>query len=156
MDKKYLANKILNASKSELVAVLYEAIINNLEIGIESIDSGDDENLFKSVDKAREIISELNATTKGDSKIALDSKSLYIYINKIITEGKTKKDKEKLKEAIKVVTPLYEAWVELASKDSNENLNTNKSNRHIVAGMTYGKDNLNDHVLNDKGGLGQG
>ena len=162
MDREYLSNKIANANEAQLVAVLYEAAMMNLEGAIQSIEKSDKKVLAEKVEKARDIIAELNATTQGDSQIAMDTRSLYVYVNKVITQGKTEKSPEKLEEGIKVLKPLYEAWVELGEKQATEGIDKKeadpnlKKKRQIVAGMTYGKGNLTDHVLNDNDGLGQG
>ena len=162
MEREYLSNKIANANEAQLVAVLYEAAMMNLEAAAYAIEKSNEELLAEKVEKARDIIAELNATTQGDSQIAMDTRSLYVYVNKIITRGKTEKSPEKLEEGIKVLKPLYEAWVELGEKQDAEGIEKKeadpnlKKKRQIVAGMTYGKGNLTDHVMNDNDGLGRG
>ena len=162
MEREYLSNKIANANEAQLVAVLYEAAMMNLEAAAHAIEKENQELLTDKVEKTRDIIAELNATIQGDSQIAMDTRSLYVYVNKVITQGKTEKSPEKLEEAIKVLKPLYEAWAELGEKQDKEGIEKKeadpnlKKKRQIVAGMTYGKGNLTDHVLNDNDGLGRG
>ena len=162
MEREYLSNKIANANEAQLVAVLYEAAMMNLEAAAHAIEKENTELLGEKVEKARDIIAELNATTQGDSQIAMDTRSLYVYVNKVITQGKTEKSPEKLEEGIRVLKPLYEAWVELGEKQETEGIDKKeadpnlKKKRQIVAGMTYGKGNLTDHVMNDNDGLGRG
>jgi len=154
IEKEYLANRIANANDAGLVALIYEGLIDTLQSGIEYIECGNKEKLNSSINKVREILAELLATLQGDSEISSNLRSLYVYVNKIVTQAELKEDKEKLEEAIKVITPLYEAWQELGEKEELEvggaQVAAASTNRPaIVAGMTYGKGQLNDYVINN-------
>ncbi len=155
IEKEYLANRIANANDAQLVAIVYEGLMDTFQSAIECIETDNKEKLNTSVNKAREILAELLATLKGDSEISNSLRSLYIYTNKLVTEAELKKDKGKLEEAIKVITPLYEAWNELGEKDevavaSSQSGAAPASRPAIVAGMTYGKGQLNDYVINNE------
>lgn len=154
IEKEYLANRIANANDAQLVAIIHEGFISTVKSGIEHIENKDKEKLNNSTNKTREILAQLLATLEGDSEISNNLKSIYIYLNKLITEAEIKQNKEKLEEAIKVIIPLYEAWQELGEKEEaeidNSQIATTSTNKPaIVAGMTYGKGQLNDYVVND-------
>ena len=155
IEKEYLANRIANANESQLVAIMYEGFISTVKSSIGHIENKDKEELNSSTNKTREILAELLATLEGDSEIVDNLKSIYIYLNKLITEAEIKQDKAKLEEAIKVINPLYEAWQELGEKevagtdDDSQIASTPAKTPSIVAGMTYGKGQLNDYVIND-------
>ncbi len=154
MEKEYLANRILNANDTQLVELLYEGFIATSKSAIDHIENKDIENLTRAANKDREILTELLATLDGNSEIANNLRQLYIYLNKLVTEAEVKRDKSKLEEAIRVATPLYEAWKELGDKEDTELSNIQSANTSvkmpsIVAGMTYGKGQLNDYVIND-------
>lgn len=74
---------------------------------------------------------------------------MYIFLNKLIIEGVLEKSVEKLEKAIKIVTPLDEAWGELGAKEAAAMIENSKGPA-IVAGVTYGKGQLNDYVLNNE------
>ena len=154
IEKEYLANRIANANDAQLVAIMYEGFMSTVKSGIEYIENKDKEKLNESINKTREILAELLATVEGDSEIASNLKSIYIYLNKLVTEAEIKQDKTKLEEAIGVITPPYEAWQELGEKGELETedaqIDTPIKTPSIVAGMTYGKGQLNDYVINDE------
>ena len=154
IEKEYLANRVTNANGAQLVEIIYEGLISTVKSGIEHIENKNKEELNNSINKSREILAQLLATVEGDSEIADNLRSIYIYSNKLITEAEIKQDKTKLEEAIKVITPLYEAWQELGEKgeieDNPQVDSTPAKGPSIVAGMTYGKDQLNDYVINDE------
>ncbi|KXZ39075.1 flagellar protein FliS [Alkalithermobacter thermoalcaliphilus JW-YL-7 = DSM 7308] len=146
IEKEYLASRVMTANDAQLVAILYEGLIDTINEAIENIN--EKEKLERAVNKIRDILAELLSTLKGDSDIANNLRSLYIYINRLITDGQAKKDIQKFKDAIKVITPLYEGWSELGEKISKEE-GINPKKPAIVAGATYGKGHLNDYVVND-------
>ncbi|MDR5659806.1 flagellar export chaperone FliS [Serpentinicella sp. ANB-PHB4] len=150
IEKEYLANKITQANDAQLVAILFEAFIDALNDAIAQVKNKDEKQLNKSTQKARSIIAELLATVQGDTEIALNLKSLYVYLNKLVTEAEIEKDVNKFEQAIKIATPQLEAWTELGEKEVTATTETIKpKGPAIVAGMTYGKGQLNDHVMND-------
>lgn len=140
---EYLSSRIASANEAELVAIMYEGFIKKCESCIESIEIDDKKSLNESIIKSRHIIAELLATLKGDSEIASNYRSIYMYLNQLLTFASISKDITKLEEAIKIVTPLYEGWSELGKKIFNENIEKGKD-VGVVSGMTYGKGYLND------------
>lgn len=154
IEKEYLSNRVATANDAQLVVIVYDGLIDTINSAIEYIENKDKEKLNTSINKIREILAELLSTLKGDSEIANNLRSIYVYINKLVTEAEIKQDKEKLEDAIKVINPLYEAWQELGEKEVNVSSDINKihkkSKPSIVAGMTYGKGQLNDYVVDDE------
>ena len=147
IEKEYLASRVATANEAQLVAIMYEGLIDTFNECISNID--EKESLDILMDKCRDILAELMGTLKGDSEIANNYKSLYLYVNNNITEGYITKDKSKFEEAIKVMTPLYEGWNELGEKLYMDNIQENKGPK-VVAGMTYGKGYVNENVMNSQ------
>lgn len=161
IEKEYLTNRVANADDAQLVAIMYEGLMGTVKSGIEYIKNGNKEKLNSSINKVREILAELLATLEGDSEIANNLRSIYVYLNKLVTDAEIKQDKGRLEEAIKVITPLYEAWLELGEKEGKETDHSQvdaglAKTPSIVAGMTYGKGQLNDYVINDEDRWGKG
>ncbi|AOY75706.1 flagellar protein FliS [Clostridium formicaceticum] len=149
IEKEYLASRVANANEAQLVAILYEGLLDVLEDGIDYLKVSAYKKLNNSLQKARAILAELLSTIQGNSEIASNLKSLYIYANQLITEAENNKNIEKLELAIKVITPLYEGWKELGERAGSQGTVTSPQAPKIVAGMTYGKGQLNDYVVNN-------
>ncbi|MEJ8552688.1 flagellar export chaperone FliS [Tepidibacter sp. Z1-5] len=147
IEKEYLASRVATANEAQLVAIIYEGLIDTFNECISNLDKK--ESLDILMDKCRDILAELMGTLTGDSEIANNYKRLYLYINNIITEGYMTKDKSKFEEAIKVMKPLYEGWNELGEKMYMENIDTNKAPK-VVVGMTYGKGYVNESIMNNQ------
>ncbi len=120
IEKEYLASRVATANDAQLVAILYEGLIDTLKECITCMKNEDNKNLNTAINKCKDIIAEFMATLKGDSEIANNYKRLYLYINTLITQADIKKDAGKLEEAIKIVMPLYEAWSELGASMAKE------------------------------------
>lgn len=140
---EYLDSRIASANEAQLVAIVYEGLIEKLNESIYNIKKDDKLALNESIVKSREIIAELLATLKGNFQVAQNYKSLYMYLNKLITRANIKKDIKVLEEAISIVTPLLEGWTELGEKMFKEEVEKGQDSR-IMTGMTYGKGHLND------------
>lgn len=148
IEKEYISNRVAQANSAQLVEIVLEFLIQNINEAISAINNKDENRLEKSITKARETLAELLSTVEGQTEIAQNLKGIYVFLNKLVTEGEIQQDIEKLQKAIKIINPLYEAWGELGAKEvSNLDENNGPS---IVAGVTYGKGQLNDYVMNDE------
>ncbi len=150
IEKEYLANRVANSNDAELVVILYEGLIDTLRDAIDSLEANSlgDLNIF--IQKAREILAELLSTLQGDSEVANNLRRIYLYLNQLITGAYNNKDAEQLHLAIKVVTPIYEGWKELGDREGVQAQESPSKGPKIVAGMTYGKGQLTDYVIDDE------
>lgn len=139
MDKEYLLNRVVSANDTQLVVILYEGLMECLQECIENIDNVD--SLSDSIGRGRDILAELLATLKGNSEIVKNLRSIYLFINTLITEGQNRRTVENFKDAIKIITPILEGWSEIA-----ENNEMTQNSPAVVAGLTYGKSQLNTYV----------
>jgi len=148
IEKEYLANRVANANAAQLVEIVFEGLIDTIKESIAAIESDDANKLKKSIYKCREILAELLSTVEGQTEMAQNLRSMYVFLNKLITEGEIEKDVVKLEKAVKIVMPLYEAWGELGAKETA--VVADVKGPSIMAGLTYGKGQLNDYVLNNE------
>ncbi|MBF8982959.1 flagellar protein FliS [Lutibacter sp. B2] len=150
MNKKHLASRIATANEAGLVVILYEGLIDTLKACLLNIEEKDNTSFEENVDKAKNILAEFIATAKGHNDIANNLRSLFIYINNQITKGILEKDKGLFEECIKILRPLYEAWQELEKKEFEKNLSENTNKTEIIAGATYGRNQLNDYINDNR------
>lgn len=153
-DQEKLAEKVAQASETELVVLMLEGVQNRLQDGKAAIAENKPEELNTAVEKIRAILGELLATLWGDSEVAIQSRQIYFFVNKLVTDGANRQAKEPLEEAEKVLQPLLEGWRHIAVHPQTEMAPTNGPS--IVAGMTYGKGTLNENVMNSGNRLGKG
>ncbi len=155
-EQEQLAKKIQEASPAALVVMMLEGVQDRLEEGRMATASGDTEGLETTVEEIRSILGELLATLWGDSEVAIQSRQLYIYVNKLVTDAKNRQAGEPLEEAKKVLQPLLDAWQHLAKHPEMAQAPAATKGPSVVAGMTYGKSALNESILNGGDRLGKG
>ena len=155
-EQKQLAQRIEEASAAELVVMMLEGLDGEFSRGMAAVETEDEETLKASVDKARAILTELLATLWGDSEMAIASRQLYVYINKLVTDAGNRNAKEPLEEAKKVLKPVLEGWQHLENNPSLAESPAAQKGPSVVVGMTYGKGTLNESVRDGDDRLGKG
>ncbi|ABR47021.1 Flagellin-specific chaperone FliS-like protein [Alkaliphilus metalliredigens QYMF] len=151
IEKQYLANRVATANDVQLIVIVYEGLLEELLAGASAAETQDNQKLRIHTEKSREILAELLTTLQGDSEVAAELRKLYLYINQLITQGVNHQEKSYFQQAIQVLSPLYEGWQQLAEPGVQE-VDEIKQEKGpaIVSGMTYGKGQLMDYVVNDE------
>lgn len=136
---KDLKKRILTTNDAGLIAILFERLIDNFKNCILAIENKDYDRIHELNKNSRDILSELLVQFDGDDEVALSLRDINLYINKLITEGKYKKDPSRFQTCIKILTPVCEGFQELEIKEKPK----------AVTGLTYGKNNLGEHALKE-------
>lgn len=155
-EQEIFAEKVENASAAELVVMMLEGLDGAFDQGIHAIHIRDQALLKVATDKARAILAELLATLWGDSEVAISSRQLYIYMNKLVTDAGNRGVEAPLEEAKKVLKPVLEGWQHLEKNPSLAETPAGQKGPSVVAGMTYGKGTLNENVMDGDDRLGRG
>ena len=135
MESITLEKKISSANDWGLIALLHEGLIERFQEASKAIEENDHENLNIIINNCRDILSELLITFKEKDELSTNIRSLYLFTNKLITEGEIKKDISCFEKAINVIKPIYTGLKALQMKEEP----------NIVSGLTYGKDNLEEY-----------
>ncbi|MBU5437167.1 flagellar protein FliS [Tissierella sp. MSJ-40] len=132
-----LEKRILAANEWGLVALLHEGLIDNFKEAKKAISEENNELLTLVNNRSRDILTELLVIFRESNELSTNLKEIYIFINKLITEGELKKDINSYNESIKILTPVYEGFKELETKEPP----------NIISGLTYGKSSLEEHNI---------
>ena len=109
---KYKEQSVTTATPEELTLMLYNGcikFINLAEVYIEEKDYGKS-NL--NIQKAQDIIQELNITLNMDYEISQNLRQLYTFINEKLLDANIKKDKQALFDAKEIISELRDTWKE--------------------------------------------
>ena len=109
---KYKEQSVTTATPEELTLMLYTGcikFINLAEVYIEEKDYGKS-NL--NIQKAQDIIQELNITLNMDYEISQNLRQLYTFVNEKLLDANIKKDKQALFDAKEIVSDLRDTWKE--------------------------------------------
>lgn len=140
MENISLEKKILSTNNWGLVGILHEALIENCNMSKEVLEIKNYSRLNELINNSRDILTELIITFKNNDQLSTDLREIYLFINKLITEGEIKKDKELFEKAKEVISPILEGLKELEKKEKP----------NIISGLTYGKENLEEHRSSGK------
>ena len=78
LDKKDIEKRISSANDAELVAILYEALMDNFNDSLLSIDEEKYDELKDINKNSRDILAELLATLEGNSEIAINLRQISV------------------------------------------------------------------------------
>mgnify|MGYP002764448881 FL=1 len=110
---KYANDRVTTASPAELTLMLYEGAIkfcNLAKIDMEKGEYGDA--MFK-IRKARNIITELQATLDFKYPVAKDFDIIYNYIFQLMVDANQKHSVEKVDEILDQLRDLRDAWKQI-------------------------------------------
>ena len=109
----YGTNKVTTATPAELTLMLYEGAIKFCNIAQMAMDKKDVEKANLNIQKARNIIVELQSTLNFDYPVAKDFDEVYSYLLMRLREANIKKDKEIMEEVLKHLRTMRDTWKEV-------------------------------------------
>lgn len=110
---KYANNKILTASPAELTLMLYEGAIKFCNLAKIDMEKGEYGDAMHHVQKARNIIVELQSTLDFKYPVAKDFDVIYTYIFQLMVQCNTKHDEEALDEILIQLRELRDMWKQM-------------------------------------------
>lgn len=109
---KYKEQSINTATAEELTLMLYNGCIKFMNLADAFIEDRNYEQANINLQKAQDIITELNITLNMDIPISKNLNQLYEYIEGRLVDANIRKDKGPLQEAKELVTELRDTWKE--------------------------------------------
>lgn len=134
--------RISQASRTELVVIIYEIILSDIKAAQKAYESGNIAEYTKELKSAGRFLNELMGTLDYNYEISLDLMSLYIFVNKAISTATFNKNPEMLDGAASILCKLMEGFKEVCKSDNSGSLM--KNTQQLYAGLTYGKGSLNE------------
>ena len=139
-------NRIVNASKADLLLINYELLMLSIDEAIEALDT--DVHLFgKQIIKAQKYLRELTDNLDFKYTLSRDLMAIYIYVNKQFIEASIHFSKESLENAKGVLKTLLLGFEQVS--DEGHSAPVVKNSQQVYAGLTYGKGKLNETVYQD-------
>lgn len=118
---------VKTASQGKLVVMLYDGAVSHLQDAMAlippdgKVHASDIENFGKHVQKAQDIITELQISLDMEKggEIAQNLMALYIYFNKELLNASIRHDKTKLRFISDMLTQLRDSWANAAASQAN-------------------------------------
>ena len=113
----YRQTAITTQSKGRLIVLLYDGAIKFLKKAIEEIENKNYEAKGNYINKAKDIINELNVVLDVDSapEMATNLRKLYLFMGKHLSEANVKCDSQRVREVIKLMEELNSGWKAIAN-----------------------------------------
>jgi len=143
---KEFQTRIVNAGRSELLIINYEMLLAQLDDAIESLKAQDYDEFSRSMINSHKLLRELSSGLDFKYEISKELMSIYIYVNKKFVDASTSHKINDLLEATKILSVLLEGW-KLTEYEEEEPVVSN--GQKVYAGLTYGRNDLNEMVDNN-------
>ena len=147
---KEFHQRIVSASQNDLVVINYEMLMAELDEAIEKFDLESMTAYNTAMTRATKLLNELSQNLDFAYEISKDLMSLYIFVNKKFIEASTENSVQPLHTAQDVLSSLLVGWKEANKTEANDTPVIQNS-QQLYAGLTYGKDSLNETVYEHQG-----
>ncbi|HHU72470.1 MAG TPA: flagellar protein FliS [Clostridiales bacterium] len=137
--------RITQASKSELIVIIYELIISNTKEAIKAYNEKDLVTFDKELKQAQTFLRELMVALDYSYELSYDLLSLYIFVNKQFITAIFKKKPDTLDSALSILEKLLVGFEGVSKEDTSGPMMYNT--QQLYAGLTYGKGTLNETYI---------
>lgn len=139
--------KIAEASKSQLVVIMYEIAIKYIDDGVKALNNNDVDNYRLNLKRSKAVINELTSVLDMTQAISLELRSLYVFMTGILVKADIRKETEELLRVREMLLKLSKAFTVVSESDSSGPIMENT--QAVYAGLTYSKDSLNENMYSD-------
>ena len=141
------SRKITNASKSQLVVIMYEVAIKYIDDGIEALKNNEVNNYRLNLKRSKAVINELISVLDMTQKISVELRRLYVFMVGVLVKADIRMETEELLRVREMLKKLMEAFSVVSESDESGPLMENT--QAVYAGLTYSKDSLNENMYSD-------
>lgn len=115
---QYRKTQVATVDRGRLIVLLYEGAISFLTKATACHADGDIPSWCSLINRAQDIIDELNASLNMDQggDIAINLRRLYLFMGDLLVKAKIKNDPESVQEVIRMLASLNDAWREAVAK----------------------------------------
>lgn len=112
----YQETSTTTQSKGRLIVMLYEGAIKFMKLAIKEMEAKNYEAKGRYINKAQNIINELNIMLDMDAggEIAANLRKLYSFMNNNLSQANTKCDPQMVREVIALMEELNQGWKAIA------------------------------------------
>jgi flagellar protein FliS len=113
-NESYRKQKVMTASRLELVVMLYDGVIKNVTIGKRAIEKRDVQAAHDKLTRAQEIVSALMESLDLTISMSKELVRLYDYLLHAIGDANMKKDAAALDPVLEMLAELRGVWKQIA------------------------------------------
>ena len=112
----YQDSTVSTQSKGRLIVMLYDGAIKFMRLAIKELEANNYEAKGRYINKAQDIINELNVVLDTDAggEIATNLRKLYCFMSNRLSEANIKRDPQMIRDVIKLMEELNQSWKAIA------------------------------------------
>lgn len=148
--KQDYTRRIAMANRSEIINIVFELANVYMTDAQNAIENNDDTKAWEECNRAKECIHHLIKSLDYQYELAQPLLRIYQFASKEITSSAVNHNVEGIQHAKKLMTTLAGAFYEASKQDTSEPVMSHTQT--VYAGLTYGKNQLNES-LTDEGSL---
>ena len=142
--KKEFTRKITQANSAQLIVILYDIALGYVNDAISFMEKGDMANARIQADFAKKSIEEMIHNLHFEYELATVLHQLYLSLKKSLRDGILDNKKELLISVRNNLQKLRDAYDSIVSAD--ESAPVMSHTQSVVAGLTYGRNSLNENL----------
>lgn len=140
--------RIASSNGCGLISILYDIYEEYETDALENFEAGQVTEAIGALKKCAEVVSHLQKDLNFEYKVSGNLYALYDYVQRNVSKSIYKANADGLLEAKKVMDELGDAFDQLAKEDMSAPIMQNT--QHVMAGITYGKNSLNESVMGNQ------
>jgi len=112
----YQETSVGTQSKGRIIVMLYDGAIKFLRLAVREIESGNLMGKGQYINKAQDIISELNTVLnmEAGNEVATNLRKLYLFMSRHLSQANIKGDTQMIREVISLLEELNQSWKAIA------------------------------------------
>ena len=151
-DKQAFTRRIAKANRSQLAVIVYEMFLVYLEDAKKAHAAENKAEFARSLELARGCVQELRASLNFEYDIAKYLFDIYCFADRKLAQCIFSGSMENIDAIAEMFTKLRNAYAEISAQDKTEPLMDNIQD--VYAGYTYGKNDINESLVNYDAGRG--
>ena len=129
--------RIANCSKTELIVITYDIIMNYVDSACSSYEKDDLDGVVFNLKKAKQFLNNLSSSLDFKYGISYELMNLYMYINNCLVRNIAKRNVENSDSIRSVINRLRESFDDISGLDNSGKVM--KNSEQVYIGYTYGR-----------------
>ena len=144
-EKNVFSLRIANSSKTELIVITYDIIINYVNAATHAYSVEDLDLVVFNLQKAKQFLNNLSSCLDFEYGISYELMNLYIYVNNCLVRDIAKRKPESADIIKSVIEKLRASFDVVSAKDTSGRVM--KNSERVYVGYTYGRTSTLNEVV---------
>ena len=143
--KQDFTRRLSQCNSGGMIVIIYEICFAYMEDARQAHAKGRHDEMKAAIRKAQNVLDELIGSLNFAYEISFNLYALYVFCKNELARTLYENRMDGLEEADKVMRRLYHSFAEAAKQDTSAPIMSNT--QQIYAGMTYGRNQLNENDM---------